>query len=401
LSGPQPVIEIQGEKTMSSKTVRAARGAASVIGVVVGLSACGAAGTATPDEETASTGEAVTGTASAQLWSYNATSSYTANSAFQSQTNIPITHMSTGHYVVALANMGGSSGGDIQVTTYGGGNQRCKVQDWWNVGTTLDVAVACFAPAGTATDSEFTLDFVSRGDAPGVLGGYVWAFAPVSASYTATSVRSWNSTGSPITIQRRAAGEYSVTFGGQNFVGGTAEVSAVGMDSDYCEVGGWGPSGNDQEVNVNCFATDGTPADSQFALLFSKGSPNGSASYTYAWASNPWSTTNYVPSTTYQSGAIAACPSEPTPAPVNITPLSTGVYSVNFPGMFFSNTVGGLNMSNVKVSAYGWSGEYCSVSGWSGTTANASATVVCFDASGNPVDSYFTVTYSSSNFIIC
>jgi hypothetical protein len=178
------------------------------------------------------------------------------------------------------------------------------------------------------------------------------------------------------------------------------------LQTDYALVGaetiaGWFPSGSDQVVYVNCFATDGTPANSMFTLLFSGASPNGSSAYTYAWASNPFATSNYVPSTWYQSGAIQSCLSHATPAPVNITPLATGVYSVNFPGMPFSTTSDPLRTSNVKVSAYGWSGETCSVWSWSGGASNATATVVCFDASGNPVNSYFTITYSASLYIPC
>jgi hypothetical protein len=393
---------------MKSKTWRYRRPAAGIAGatvsVAVGVSACGAESpSTTASEKTRTAHQAASGAESAFLWSSNATSSYTANTEFQSEPNIPVTHISTGHYVVAFPNMGGSNGGDVQVTTYGGGNQRCKVQDWWSIGTTLDVEVACYAPSGTAADSRFTVNYVLRSDAPGVEGGYVWAFAPVKPSYDATSTRSWNSTGGAVTIQRWGAGGYTVTLGGQNVLGGTAEVTAVGMDSHYCEVGGWGPSGNDQSIDVACFATDGTPADTMFDLLFSNASPNGTAAYTYAWASDPFATSAYSPDPTYQSGAIASCPSQPTPGPVTITPELTGVYAVDFPGMPFSeDTSQPFLRSNVKVSAYGFSGEYCGISGWGDDFANgAVATIACFDASGNPVNSFFTVTYSGTLIIVC
>jgi hypothetical protein len=369
------------------------------IATAVAVSACSTGG-----EATGTTGQALSARRSGFVWSYNATSTYTANSAFQSDSNIVINHLTTGHYLVAFPNIGGDLGGNVQVTTYGGGNQRCKVQDWWSVGTTLDVAVACFTPTATAVDSLFTASYVSRNDAPGTEGGYVWAFAPVNPSYDAASARAWNSTGGSITIQRTGVGTYAVTFAGQGFVGGTVEVSAQGMDSNYCESSGWWPTGADQTVNVSCFSSGGAPSDSMFALAFTQGSPNGGASFAYAWASDPWTTTNYTPDTTYQGGALLTdCGStNPTPAPVSIARQSTGVYTVNFPGMPFSDNPSDVFMqSNVKVTAYGWSGEYCSVSYWTGDSASASASVVCFDVSGNPIDSYFTVTYSSSYDRIC
>jgi hypothetical protein len=198
-------------------------------------------------------------------------------------------------------------------------------------------------------------------------------------------------------------GNYMVTFGGQAFLGGTVEVTAVGMDSDYCEVSGWTPAGNDQLVNVSCFNSSGAPADSMYNLSFTQGSPNGTSSYTYAWADQPLATTDYTTDPDYQKGAIAlSCGTESTPAPVDVTRESTGVYDVNFPGMPFSvDTTDPFSETNVKVTAYGWNGEYCSVAFWTGFGSEASARVVCFDAAGNPVDSYFDVTYSATLSIVC
>ncbi|MCW2753065.1 MAG: hypothetical protein JWQ32_476 [Marmoricola sp.] len=63
---------------------------------------------------------------------------------------------------------------------------------------------------------------------------------------------------------------------------------------------------------------------------------------------------------------------------INLTRSAVGVYSVDFVGLVFYP-------GNVQVTAYGGGAVECKSGGWDSTTA----TVLCFDATGNPANSDF------------
>ncbi len=50
--------------------------------------------------------------------------------------------------------------GHAQVTAYGGGSTRCKVQSWTSSASAKLVNVLCFDTAGAPADSRYVLDFV-------------------------------------------------------------------------------------------------------------------------------------------------------------------------------------------------------------------------------------------------
>jgi hypothetical protein len=62
--------------------------------------------------------------------------------------------------------------------------------------------------------------------------------------------------------------------------------------------------------------------------------------------------------------------------PITVTPLSTGNYSINFPGLpsslGYSDPLGD---SNVKVTAHGWNGEYCNVLSWGPSSSGSRVTL--------------------------
>ncbi|HYF71264.1 MAG TPA: hypothetical protein VD864_00510 [Nocardioides sp.] len=68
---------------------------------------------------------------------------------------------------------------------------------------------------------------------------------------------------------------------------------------------------------------------------------------------------------------------------VNVVRNSAGNYTITFAGL-------NLDGGNVVVSGYGASPTWCTVGGWS----NSSVNVTCFDAAGNPADSYWTISAS-------
>jgi hypothetical protein len=97
----------------------------------------------------------------------------------------------------------------------------------------------------------------------------------------------------------------------------------------------------------------------------------------WVWADQP-SATSYTPNPSYSFNSSGGA--------VGISRSSTGVYNVSFAGL------GSSLVSNVLVSGYSTSGA-CKVSGWN--FSSASIGVLCFDPSGAPVDSYFTLVYQA------
>lgn len=91
---------------------------------------------------------------------------------------------------------------------------------------------------------------------------YVWANDPTSASYTPSTTYSHNPAGG-ITISRDGTGDYTVLFDGLSLSGGHVQVSAYGGSATSCKVASWGSN----QVNVDCYAFDGSPADSRYNVL--------------------------------------------------------------------------------------------------------------------------------------
>jgi hypothetical protein len=88
--------------------------------------------------------------------SYTPSLSYQFNSTGATNT---ITRSGTGVYRVRLPGLGFVSG-HVQVTAYGSGSTRCKVQSWTStIGAKL-VNVRCFDAAGAPADSRYVVDFV-------------------------------------------------------------------------------------------------------------------------------------------------------------------------------------------------------------------------------------------------
>src|SRR5438270_61729 len=128
--------------------------------------------------------------------------------------------------------------------------------------------------------------------------GYVWADNPTSASYTPSTIYSFNSSGGGITISRSGVGAYVVNFsgiGGSGSAGGNVLVTAYGGGSETCKVVSWNSGGADFIVNVRCFNSAGGAVDTRYAARVVWNSP-AFGKHGYAWADNPTSA-SYTPST--------------------------------------------------------------------------------------------------------
>jgi hypothetical protein len=158
--------------------------------------------------------------------------------------------------------------------------------------------------------------------------------------------------------------------------------SAENYPLAYCTIVGWGRGeGKTIDAYVDCYDTNGNPADSHFSFLYqSRGKPLGSAKkgLAYLWADQP-TAASYTPNPDYQYNS--------TRGTNTMVRNGTGSYTASLPGL---TKKGG----NVQVTAYGSVPARCTVSGWSSGQSGTSANVLCFDVAGAAADEMFTLAYS-------
>ncbi|WP_437851613.1 hypothetical protein [Sorangium sp. So ce363] len=370
--------------------------------LVVGITGAGCAVAYEAEEgEVGDAQQAFVSHAWAYAWAHQATGSFTASSSYSRNSsgdasgqgvNNTVTQLGAGQYRVRFPDVGAAPGGHVQVTAYGAGAERCKVNSWVRSGDDVDVHVNCFTAGGAPVDTQFSVAYVHKSGTGSSDEAYVWANNPTASAYTPAATYQFNSSGVNNTIAREGVGYYAVTLPGQTAGGATVEVTAYGPGSDHCKVGSWGQSGDDAVVRVRCFDSSGAPSDSQFTLNFARSRQvNGGLSYSYAWANNATAAA-YTPSLSYQEGYIAGDLGE-VETDITAGRTSAGRYSVSLPGMSASG-------SNVQITAYGTGPEYCKVVGWSGNETNANVNVACFDASGAPADTRFVLVYTDDKFIV-
>jgi hypothetical protein len=304
--------------------------------------------------------------------SYRPSSKYSANSTGARNT---IVRNGTGDYVVTFPGLAAISanGGTVDVTGYAT-NGSCDVAEWLTVGSAVSATILCFAPGGTAQDSEFDVVFASAGTSTPSNLSYLWADQPTSASYTPNSVYQFNSGGSTDTITRISTGHYTVAIPDIGLNAGTVKVSAYGDEGVSCDVGGWGGSPT-LDVSVLCTHVSGSPVDSYYSMTWVNDSSLLAATtgdWGYVWANEP-TTSSYTPDPSYQSNSSGATNT--------VARSGVGVYEVDFPNL-------GKKKGDVQVTGYG-SGAVCNFSGWTGSAVDVS----CYNAAGAPEDSDFTVQY--------
>ncbi|MBA3488090.1 MAG: hypothetical protein H0T78_00845, partial [Longispora sp.] len=245
-------------------------------------------------------------------------------------------------------------------------------------------AIATAAVLGAAAVTLVGLS--SPAQAAGSRGaGYVWANQASAPSYTPSSTYQWNSTNAQNTITRSGLGTYTIRYPGLGITGGTVHVTSYGASSDRCKVQSWGPSGNDQQVNIRCFTLSGAPTDSMFTATYTNVTRVASGrKLGYVWAGSPTASA-YTPSTTYQGNSTGATNT--------VTRTTAGTYSVTMPGLSGAR-------GDVQVTAYGTGSEYCKVTGWGPSGTNQNIGVKCFTTAGAPADAMFTMTYVDRSNIL-
>jgi hypothetical protein len=349
-------------------------------------------------EEVGSTTQASTTGTYGWVWANQATGTYNPAAGFSFNSSGGVNQVSNsgvGTYSVTFPGLGGA-GGNVQVTAYGSGSERCKVMGWSQSGTSEVVSVACHTAAGAPVNTLFTATYY-RSTSPDK-GAFVWANNGTLASYSPSLAYSWNSAGGANSITRSGTGAYAVTLGGMQAhtpEGGNPIVTAYGSGSEHCKIGGWFASGANIVVNVRCFNTSGSAADTLFSLSYSGALVPAPYNWgAYAWANDSTSAT-YTPATFYSatSSEGLAGISEPQARPQGGT-TSTGVHFVNYPYMPASNKTIAHSV------AYGTTSSYCKVGSWTAGGTGVTVTTRCFTSAGAVQGNQYVNRYSFDHFLI-
>jgi hypothetical protein len=170
-----------------------------------------------------------------------------------------------GKYQVIFNNLGTmttTNGGHVQVHAVGSGKAHCRAEWEWSGSPNLSVHAACYLPDGHPVDAKFTVLFTL----PTAHLAYTWSTDPL-ATYPPAPFYSSPGGKSVVTVQHYGTGLYTVQWPDSDswiLQGGVALVTPQGeYESGHCKISGMGSVG----VTVRCFATNGTLADTRFAVL--------------------------------------------------------------------------------------------------------------------------------------
>jgi hypothetical protein len=170
-----------------------------------------------------------------------------------------------GKYQVIFNNLGTrttTNGGHVQVHAVGSGKAQCRAEWEWGGSPNLAVHAACYLPNGQPVDAKFTVLFTL----PAAHLAYAWSTDPL-ANWPPAPFYSTAGVKSAVSVQRYGTGLYTVQWSDSDswiLQGGVPLVTPQGeYESGHCKISGMGSVG----VTVRCFATNGTLADSRFAVL--------------------------------------------------------------------------------------------------------------------------------------
>lgn len=212
-----------------------------------------------------------------------------------------------------------------------------------------------------------------------------WAWvAPAGQGATFTPSPSYQySPGAPVTVARDPAqlNRFLVTLPDVGSASGVVHASAYN-GNHTAVVNGWGISGTSVVATVELFTPTGAPANNAAFTIHYRLEGADDRREAYLWANNP-TAASYTPSPSYSWNGNRADPT--------ITRSAVGVYSVLLPGL--GGSVSG-ELGHVQVTPYANSLLRAKVSSWGAFGADVLVTVRCFDGSGAPADSRFTLSYN-------
>jgi hypothetical protein len=272
---------------------------------------------------------------------------------------------SNGIYQVTMPELG-VSGGTVQVVSYGGSPTRCKVQSWYPSGGAQIINVRCHDTNGLLASSPFVVFFNKGNDlAGGRLGHLYFSGSSVPAGY------SYNSSGGTNSVTRTSLGHYNAFLPGLSFSNAGVHVTAYGSGPEFCNIVGWG----DTEVSIRCNDKDGNPADSAFVLNYSETTPRPERVGGHAWVVGLSAPSDYqFEQPVYACGAVA---------PITVSGSTDVTYPNTRPTAWSQATM-------VLATAYGETGNFCKVQGWTWTSTGYVTHTACFTPSGAPISTPFT-----------
>lgn len=372
--------------------IHARRALGSVL--ALGLAAVGLVGVAAPSQAADLT------RGGAYVWLDDASTPldtpYTPSAAYQYNSTSPWTPVNTvvresvGTYIVTFPHLAWR--GITHVTSYGDDGVTCspsRIQqtgypaDLGVPGTGTDIWVRCLGLDGREVDHRFTISYT---DVQSTYDNRPMAYLSADGDRPYVHEGSFNSSGGTNKVVKIGKGKYTVTLPGLASSSGHVMVTSwVGYQARaQCKVVNWGPSGDDEVVNVRCFNATGAAINTNFDLTYvdrlnilgtaAGFSPDGQDS-AYVWANNAKSP-SYVPDASYQfdNGVTTAA---------SVTRTRKGAYTVAF-------TYADLSAGNVQVSAYGSGKAFCNVAWWTPSGIE----VRCFDVKGAPMDSMYTLAFT-------
>lgn len=200
------------------------------------------------------------------VWANNARATlYTPSRSYQhngtGRTNT-VQRTGRGAYTVSFPGLLRSSG-NVIVTAYGSGSERCKVKNWGG----SKVKVLCHDRNGNPADTQFSV--VTEEKPAGFVGYFAWASNATASSYTPSTSYQYNTFGDRITARRVSRGSYRITMP-DRILQGAPIVTAYGSNASHCklgrvrELGSW-PEWS-IESDVRCFDASGSLVDTRFTI---------------------------------------------------------------------------------------------------------------------------------------
>ena len=250
----------------------------------------------------------------------------------------------------------------------------------WAVIVRMFCVVALAATGLTATATAATA--LTAADPPR------WGFAVVRSGAVVDSQRQAGSWTDGLKVEATLGGP------GQVFVrfpqigrasGGVAHVTAISSSADWCQVEGWWQSGADEIVAVRCHRHGAGPINSWFSLSFGDNPQYLPAHQAFGYVH-------------WDGSAVVSQFNSSGPAAVNtVAPSSSpGAWGVTLPGLGSAGYAGNIQVTAIDPSVP----ARCKVSGWPVPTAAQIIGVRCYDATGTPLNTGWSLTYHRERAVI-
>ena len=241
------------------------------------------------------------------------------------------------------------------------------------------LGVAALVSPASATGAQVA----ARPANASAIAGYVWyGQGPLNTYYVYDSA---DSSAGAVTVDRQAAGDYSVQFANLTGIAksGLAQVTTFGSSAD-CDASVPVVLDDNLGVGVNCFSPTGAPEDTDFSLLVThaNGRVNGTFDYSYVF---PFT----------KSGTLSTDQFNSAGKKNSVRHLGPGRYVVSLGGPKSTGTRG-----IVKVSLVGGAPGECQLGNWAGTANGAAVNVDCYGLAHALGDRPFNVTYATANSLM-